>query len=181
MASRCSSILRPFSRSIFRWSRLSTHSRYLTTAAAASSKTSVSSVPSNDPQLHRIVDEISNLTLLQAADLVTLLKSRLNIQEIALPAAPTSPPGSASTAPEETAAEKPQEKTVFNVILKSFDAGAKPKIIKEVKSLVPNLTLIEAKKFVEAVPKMLKENLSKEEAEKLQKAFQSIGGDVTLE
>jgi len=94
----------------------------LTTAAAASSKISVSSVPSNDPQLHRIVDEISNLTLLQAADLVTLLKvssaasrvifqtcllyfqSRLNIQEIALPAAPTSPPGSASTAPEETAA-----------------------------------------------------------------------------
>lgn len=104
------------------WSRLSTHSRYLTTAAAAPSKTSVSSVPSNDPQLHKIVDEISNLTLLQAADLVTLLKvssaisrvifqtcllyfqSRLNIQEIALPAAPTSPAGSASTAPEETAA-----------------------------------------------------------------------------
>ena len=104
------------------WSRLSTHSRYLTTAAAAPSKTSASSVPSNDPQLHRIVDEISNLTLLQAADLVTLLKvsstvslvifqtcllyfqSRLNIQEIALPAAPTSPAGSVSTAPEETAA-----------------------------------------------------------------------------
>jgi len=56
------------------WSRLSTHSRYLTTAAAAPSKTSVSSAPSNDSQLHRIVDEISNLTLLQAADLVTLLK-----------------------------------------------------------------------------------------------------------
>ncbi|KAL9712733.1 54S ribosomal protein L12, mitochondrial [Leucoagaricus gongylophorus] len=163
------------------WSRLLTHSRYLATAAVESSRTSTSSATSNDPLINRIVDDISKLTLLQAADLVTLLKSRLNIQEIALPAAPASPIDSASAAPEETAAEKPQEKTVFNVILKSFDTGAKPKIIKEVKSLVPNLTLIEAKKFVEAVPKMLKENLSKEEAEKLQKAFQSIGGDVTLE
>jgi len=103
------------------WSRLSTHSRYFATAAAAPLKTSASSVPSNDPQLHRIVDEISNLTLLQAADLVTLLKvssvvsrvifqtrllyfqSRLNIQEIALPAASTSPADTADTASEETA------------------------------------------------------------------------------
>lgn len=41
------------------------------------------------------------------------------------------------------AKEKPKEKTVFNVMLKSFDAGAKPKVIREVKALVPNLTLID--------------------------------------
>jgi large subunit ribosomal protein L7/L12 len=40
--------------------------------------------------------------------------------------------------------EKPKEKTVFNVMLESFDAGAKPKVIREVKALVPNLTLIDA-------------------------------------
>ncbi|KAJ3569348.1 hypothetical protein NP233_g5108 [Leucocoprinus birnbaumii] len=130
------------------WSRLPPHSRCLATAAAESSSTPANS---NDPTLNRIVDDISKLTLLQAADLVTLLK------------------------------EKPKEKTIFTVKLESFDAGAKPKIIKEVKSLVPNLTLIEAKKFVESVPKVLKENLSKEEAEKLQKVFQDLGGVVKLE
>ena len=87
--------------------------------------------------------------------------------------------------------------------LESFDAGAKPKVIREVKAMVPNLSLIEvrftlssyrhffknrldtfliqAKKFVESLPKILKENLSKEDAEKLQKTFEAIGGVVKLE
>ncbi|KAF5363741.1 hypothetical protein D9756_000608 [Leucocoprinus leucothites] len=183
MASRCSGVFRAFSRSsVTRWSRLPTHSRCLATAAAEPSQTSAPPATSNDPTLNRIVDDISGLTLLQAADLVTLLKSRLNIQEIALPAASVAPAAATATpAGDEAAAEKPQEKTVFTVKLESFDAGAKPKIIKEVKSLVPNLTLIEAKKFVESVPKVLKENLSKEEAEKLQKVFQDLGGVIKLE
>ncbi|KAF9451748.1 ClpS-like protein [Macrolepiota fuliginosa MF-IS2] len=180
MASRCSSVLRAFSRSSsVRWSRLPVHSRCLATAAAESSQTTtLPPAASNDPVINRIVDDISGLTLLQAADLVTLLKSRLNIQEIALPAASAAP--AAAPAAEEPAA-KVQEKTVFNVKLESFDAAAKPKIIKEVKGLVPNLTLIEAKKFVESVPKVLKENLSKEDAEKLQKVFQDLGAVVKLE
>jgi large subunit ribosomal protein L7/L12 len=77
--------------------------------------------------------------------------------------------------------EKPKEKTIFNVKLESFEATAKPKIIKEVKSLVPNLTLIEAKKFVESLPKVLKENLNKEDAEKLKETFVKLGGVITLE
>ena len=98
--------------------------------------------------------------------------------------------------------EKPKEKTIFNVKLESFDAGAKPKVIREVKAMVPNLslievhftfllpififlkrpvTLIQAKKFVESLPKILKENLSKEDAEKLQKTFEAIGAVVKLE
>jgi ribosomal protein L7/L12 len=77
--------------------------------------------------------------------------------------------------------EKPKEKTIFNVKLESFDAAAKAKIIKEVKSLVPNLTLIEAKKFVESLPKVLKENMSKEDAEKLKATFTGLGGVVVLE
>lgn len=131
------------------------------------------------------MDDISALTLLQAADLVTLLKTRLNIQEIALPAAGAAVPsagagaGDADEAPAEEA--KPKEKTIFNVRLESFEAGAKPKIIKEVKAIVPNLTLIEAKKFVESLPKVIKEGIPKEDAEKIKKVFEAHGAVVVLD
>jgi large subunit ribosomal protein L7/L12 len=137
--------------------------------------------------LHRLVDDISALTLLQAADLVTLLKTRLNIQEIAFPTAGAALPaggagaGADDAGAEEEVAAKPKEKTIFNVKLESFDAGAKPKIIKEVKAIVPNLTLIEAKKFVESLPKLLKESIPKEDAEKIKKAFEAHGAVVVLE
>ena len=93
--------------------------------------------------------------------------------------------------------------------LEAFDAAAKPKIIREVKAMVPNLTLIEvcvlllsfvrfwtkrwdalsslrvsplqAKKFVESLPQVLKEGLSKEDAEKLKKTFTDLGATVALE
>jgi large subunit ribosomal protein L7/L12 len=135
---------------------------------------------SSNPTISRIVDDISGLTLLQAADLVAQLKTRLNIQEVAMPAA-AAPPPVAAAPPDEPAAEKPKEKTVFNFTLESFDAAAKPKVIREVKALVPNLTLMDAKKLVESAPKVLKENVSKEDAEKLKKAFESIGAVVKLE
>jgi len=77
--------------------------------------------------------------------------------------------------------EKPKEQTIFNVMLDSFDAGAKPKIIREVKALVPNLTLIDAKKFVESLPKLLKENLSKEDAENMKAKFEGLGAVIKLE
>ena len=88
---------------------------------------------------------------------------------------------------------------MFNVTLESFDAGAKPKVIREVKALVPNLTLIDvrlhcvacffdnrpiplqAKKFVESLPKILKESLPKEDAEKLKKTFEALGAAVKLD
>lgn len=97
-----------------------------------------------------------------------------------MPAA-AAPPPVAAAPPDEPAAEKPKEKTVFNFTLESFDAAAKPKVIREVKALVPNLTLMDAKKLVESAPKVLKENVSKEDAEKLKKAFESIGAVVKLE
>lgn len=160
---------------------LASRSRWLATETAQASSSAPPPPPAAvDPRISRIVDDISGLTLLQAADLVSLLKSRLNIQEIAMPAAASAP---VAAAPAEEAAEeeKPKEKTVFNVTLKSFDAGAKPKIIREVKAMVPNLTLIDAKKFVESVPQLLKENLSKEDAEKLKQTFEGLGAVVVLE
>jgi large subunit ribosomal protein L7/L12 len=73
-----------------------------------------------------------------------------------------------------------QEKTMFNVKLVKFDAAAKPKIIKEVKAML-GLSLVDSKKFVESAPKMLKEGLAKEEAEKIQKVLKDLGAEVALE
>ncbi|KZT13145.1 uncharacterized protein LAESUDRAFT_30781 [Laetiporus sulphureus 93-53] len=188
MATRCSSALRAIARTrgAARSRTFASSSRCLAAAATDAAPSSSSEPPppppsvSADPKLNKIVDDISGLTLLQAADLISLLKSRLNIQEIAMPAA-AGPSAPAAAAPEEAAEEKPKEKTVFTVKLESFDASAKPKIIREVKAMVPNLTLIEAKKFVEALPQTLKENLPKEEAEKMQKTFMDLGAVIKLE
>lgn len=89
----------------------------------------------------------------------------------------------AAAAPVEEAQEeeKPKEKTIFNVKLESFEATAKPKIIREVKAMNPTLTLVAAKNFVESLPKVLKENLPKEDAEKMKKAFEALGAVVTLD
>jgi len=91
-------------------------------------------------------------------------------------AAPAAP---AATA--ETPEEKPKEKASFNLKLESFDPTAKAKVIKEVKALIPNLTLIEAKKFVESLPQVLKENMPKEDAEKLKATLEGLGAVVKLE
>ncbi|KAJ6516240.1 ribosomal protein L7/L12 C-terminal domain-containing protein [Mycena sanguinolenta] len=189
MSSRCSSLIRAAARPSFvtGCSRNPISTRWLVTATPAAPKSAPPPPPppakassSKDPTVSRLVDDISGLTLLQAADLVTLLKSRLNIQEIAMPTAAAAPVA-AAPASDEPEPEKPKEKTVFNVQLESFEAGAKPKIIREVKALIPNLTLIDAKKFVESLPKTLKENLPKEEAEKMQKAFEALGAVIKLD
>lgn len=90
-------------------------------------------------------------------------------------------PAAVPVAAEVVEEEKPKAKTIFNVKLESFAATSKPKIIKEVKAMVPNLTLIEAKKFVESLPKVLKENLPKEDAEKLKSTFEALGAVVVLD
>ncbi|KAI0347055.1 ClpS-like protein [Trametopsis cervina] len=177
MASRCAFALRTAVRARPIQRSVAGSSRWLATAAPADSP---APTLSSDPTLIKIVDDISGLTLLQAADLVTLLKSRLNIQEIAMPsAAPAA--AAAPAASEAPAEEKPKEKTIFNVKLESFEATSKPKIIREVKAMIPNLTLMDAKKFVESLPKMLKENVPKEDAEKLKKTFTDLGGVIVME
>ncbi|ORX39181.1 ribosomal protein L7/L12 C-terminal domain-domain-containing protein [Kockovaella imperatae] len=136
---------------------------------------------SASPKIAQIVDTISQLTLLEVSELVTELKTRLNITEIAMPAASAAPAAApAAAAAEAPAEEKPKEKTMFTVKLEAIDAAQKAKIIREVKAMMPNMNLVEAKKFVESTPQTLKENMPKEEAEKLQKTLQAIGATVTL-
>jgi len=86
----------------------------------------------------------------------------------------------AAAAEEEEAAPAAQEKTLFNLKLESFDAAAKPKIIKEVKSML-GLSLVDSKKFVESVPKMMKENVPKEEAEKIVETLKGLGAKIVME
>ncbi|UZJ53221.1 hypothetical protein CBS101457_002541 [Exobasidium rhododendri] len=147
-------------------------------STSASSSTSTSS---NSSKISTIVDQIEGLTLLEASELVTLLKTRLNITEIAMPSAAAAPASAAPTsAPAEE--EKPKEKTIFTVKLMGLkDPTAKAKVIKEVKALNSQMNLVEAKKFVESSPQVLKEGLTKEEAEKLQKAVETAGGIIELE
>ncbi|KAK9317512.1 ribosomal protein L7/L12 C-terminal domain-containing protein [Lipomyces starkeyi] len=132
-----------------------------------------------NPKISSIVDQISGLTLLETADLVALLKSRLNIQDIAIPTAAAAP-AAADAAAAEPEPEPVQEKTMFNVKLESFETSAKPKIIKEVKSLL-GLNLVESKKFVESAPKILRENVTKEDAEKIKSTLEGLGAKIALE
>jgi large subunit ribosomal protein L7/L12 len=81
---------------------------------------------------------------------------------------------------EEEAAPAAQEKTMFTLKLQSFEPTSKPKIIKEVKSML-GLSLVDSKKFVESAPKVLKEGVAKEEAEKIMATIKALGGVVIME
>ncbi|CDS04904.1 hypothetical protein LRAMOSA07434 [Lichtheimia ramosa] len=134
-----------------------------------------------DPKIAGIAEQIENLTLKQASELVSQLKDRLKIEDVAMPTMPMGMmPGGAQQGAAAAEEEKPAEKTEFNIKLEKVDATAKAKVIREVKNLA-GLSLVDAKKFVESVPKVLKESVPKEEAEKLKKALEAVGATVQLE
>ncbi|KAK5946251.1 54S ribosomal protein L12, mitochondrial [Knufia obscura] len=141
--------------------------------------TDAAAQPTN-PKISTIVDQISGLTLLETADLVASLKTRLNIPEMSFGAPAAAAPAATAPVEEEEAAPAPQEKSLFTLKLKSFDAPAKSKIIKEVKSML-GLSLIDSKKFVESVPKVMKEGVTKEEGTKILETIKALGGVVEME
>ncbi|TKY88615.1 hypothetical protein EX895_002604 [Sporisorium graminicola] len=162
--------------------------RALSSSVAVRNATPASAPASSvDAKISTIVDQIEKLTLLEAADLVSHLKTRLNITEIAMPAASAAgaaPAAAGAGAADEVAEEaaKPKEKTVFTLKLTGLkDPTAKAKVIREVKAANSNMNLVEAKKFVESTPQVLKEGLNKEDAEKLKTAIEAAGGTVELE
>lgn len=90
-------------------------------------------------------------------------------------------PAAAPAAEEvEETAPAAAEKSLFTLKLQAFDAGAKAKIIKEIKSLL-GLSLVDSKKFVESAPKMMKENIPKDEAEKIIASMKELGATVVME
>ncbi|KAL0263062.1 54S ribosomal protein L12, mitochondrial [Diplodia seriata] len=158
-------------------SRLQHARRWQSTDAAAAA-----AAPAN-PKIATIVDQISQLTLLETADLVSTLKTRLNIPDMPVggfAAGPAAAAAAPAPVEEEEAAPAAQEKTLFNLKLQSIDTGSKPKIIKEVKSML-GLSLVDSKKFVESAPKMMKESVPKEEAEKIIETMKGLGAVVVME
>jgi large subunit ribosomal protein L7/L12 len=95
-------------------------------------------------------------------------------------AAPAAAAPAAAVEEAEEAPAAPAEKTLFTLKLQSFDAAAKAKVIKEIKGLL-GLSLVDSKKFVESAPKMMKENVPKEEAEKIIATLKELGAVVGME
>ena len=120
--------------------------------------------------LQKIVDQLSGLTVLEAADLAKMLEEKWGVSAAA-PVAMMAAGAAAAAAPAE-------EKTEFTVVLAS--AGAqKINVIKEVRAIT-NLGLKEAKDLVEGAPKPVKEGVNKDEAAKIKKQLEAAGATVEL-
>jgi large subunit ribosomal protein L7/L12 len=121
--------------------------------------------------LQSLVDQLSTLTVLEAADLSKMLEEKWGVSAAAAVAAPAAGGGGA-------AAPAVEEKTEFDVIL-TGDGGKKINVIKEVRAIT-QLGLTEAKALVEGAPKAVKEGVNKDEAEKIKKQLEEAGATVEL-
>src|SRR6187399_1538694 len=121
--------------------------------------------------LSKIVDELSSLTVLEAAELAKLLEEKWGVSAAAAVAVAAGPAAGAAAAPAE-------EKTEFTVVLAA--AGDKKiEVIKEVRALT-GLGLKEAKDLVEGAPKAVKEGINKEEADKIKATLEKVGAKIEL-
>ena len=117
------------------------------------------------------INAIKGMSVIELMDLVKALEAEFGVSAAA-PVAAAAAPGAAAAAPAE-------EQTEFDVVL--VDAGAeKIKVIKVVREVVSGLGLKEAKEFVEAAPKTIKEAVSKDEAEKIVDQFAAVGAKCEI-
>ena len=121
--------------------------------------------------LEKIVDELSSLTVLEAAELAKLLEEKWGVSAAAAVAVAAAPAAGAAAAPVE-------EQTEFTVVLAAI-GDKKIEVIKEVRAIT-SLGLKEAKDLVEGAPKPVKEGVSKDEAEKIKAALEKVGAKVEL-
>jgi large subunit ribosomal protein L7/L12 len=124
-------------------------------------------------KLEKLVDDLSALTVLEAADLAKLLEEKWGVTAAA-PVAVAAAGGGGGAAPAEAA----EEQTEFTVVLASF-GDKKIEVIKEVRGIT-GLGLKEAKDLVEAAPKPVKEGVSKDEANKIKAQLEAAGAKVEL-
>ena len=122
--------------------------------------------------LNAIVDQLSSLTVLEAAELAKLLEEKWGVSAAAAVAVAAAPAAGGAAAP---AAE---EKTEFDVVLANAGAN-KINVIKEVRAIT-GLGLTESKALVEGAPKAVKEGVSKADAEKFKKQLEEAGATVEL-
>ena len=116
-----------------------------------------------------MIEEIKGLTVLELSELVHALEEEFGVSAAAM-AAPAA--GGAAAAAAE-------EKSEFDVVLASFDAAAKIKVIKVIREIT-GLGLAEAKAFVESAPKAVKEGVSKDDAENFKKQLEEAGAKVEV-
>jgi len=121
----------------------------------------------------QLVEQLSNLTVLEVAELVKKLEEKWGVSAAA-PAAVAATP-----APGGDAAPPPVVKTTFDVILKEVGPN-KIAVIKEVRAAVSGLGLAEAKALVEGAPKPVREGVSKQEAEDIKKKIEGAGAKVDI-
>ena len=122
--------------------------------------------------LNKIVEELSSLSVLEAAELSKMLEEKWGVSAAAAVAV-------AAGGVAGGAAAAAEEKTEFDVEL--TDGGAeKIKVIKEIRAIVPDLGLKEAKELVEGAPKIVKSGVSKDDAEKFKKQLEAAGAKVTI-
>jgi large subunit ribosomal protein L7/L12 len=123
-------------------------------------------------KLEKLVEDLSSLTVLEASELSKLLEEKWGVSAAAPVAAAAGP---AAAAPAEVV----EEQTEFTVILTG--AGEKKiNVIKEVRSVRPDLGLKEAKDLVEGAPQNIKENISKQEAADIKAKLEAVGASVTV-
>jgi large subunit ribosomal protein L7/L12 len=122
--------------------------------------------------LGKLVDDLSSLTVIEAAELAKLLEEKWGVSAAA-PVAVAAVGGAGAAA-----AEAPAEKTEFDVILAAI-GEKKVNVIKEVRAITA-LGLKEAKDLVEAAPKAVKEGVNKEEAAKIKKQLEDAGATVEI-
>jgi large subunit ribosomal protein L7/L12 len=124
--------------------------------------------------LDTLVDELSKLTVLEASELSKLLEEKWGVSAAAPVAVAAAGGGAAAPA-----AEAAEEQTEFTVML-TAGGDKKINVIKEVRSVRPDLGLKEAKDLVEAAPTAVKENVSKQEAEEIKKKLEEAGASVSI-
>lgn len=129
--------------------------------------------------MEKLIEEISNMTVLELSELVKALEDKFGVSASAAPAVamPGMMPAAAAAPGAEEAAE-PEEKTEFDVQLKDF-GGKKIPVIKEVRAIT-GLGLKEAKEKVESAPVVIQEGVSKEDAEKTKEQLEALGAEVEI-
>lgn len=126
------------------------------------------------PKTDEILESLKKLSLLEASELVKQIEDAFGVSAAASAGVVMAAPGAAAGGGEAA-----EEKTEFDVVLESFDAAAKIKVLKAVREAT-GLGLGDAKAMVEAAPKAIKEGVSKDDAEALKKAIEEVGGKVTI-
>ncbi|XP_046394123.1 39S ribosomal protein L12, mitochondrial [Ischnura elegans] len=129
-------------------------------------------------KLNRIVNDIASLNLIEVSELSALLRKTLNLPDTPMMAISQSV---ASPKEEEEEAAPKSVKTSFTVKLLKFDDSKKVALIKEVKNLLEGMNLVQAKKFVESAPTVVKADLPKDEAEKLKESLSKVGAVCEIE